>query len=101
MISGIDKLHPDFKLEVEKAAALLKKSGCREVFVFGSLADGTANEHSDIDLAVSGCPPEKFYEILGKLLVELRHSVDLVDIDNNPSLGNFLKKKGLLLNVIG
>lgn len=100
MTTSFDKLPAEYKEDIEKATRLLIDSGCKEVFLFGSLAEGTATEGSDIDLAVRGCPPQKFYAILGKLLMELKHSVDLVDLDNSPSLSNFLTNKGGLLNVI-
>lgn len=99
MKTNLDRLPSDYKEDIEKAAKMLTDSGCKEVFVFGSLADGTATEGSDIDLAVRGCPPDKFYAIFGKLLMELKHSVDLVDLDDD-SLGKFLIEKGSLVNVL-
>ncbi len=99
MMTNLDKLPSDYKEDIEKAARMLTDSGCKEVYIFGSLAEGRATETSDIDLAVRGCPPEKFYEIFGKLLLELKHSVDLVDLDNS-SLSKFLIKKGSLVNVL-
>ncbi len=99
MKTNIDRLPSEYKEDVEKATRMLTDSGCKEVYIFGSLADGTATEGSDIDLAVRGCPPEKFYEIFGRLLLELKHSVDLVDLDNS-SLSKFLIKKGSLVNVL-
>ena len=36
---------------------------------------------SDIDLAVHGCPPQQFFHLLGRLMINLEHRVDLVDLD--------------------
>ena len=99
MKTNLDRLPSDYKEDIEKATKMLTDSGCKEVYIFGSLAEGRSNENSDIDLAVRGCPPEKFYAILGKLLMELKHSVDLVDLDDD-SLGKFLIEKGTLINVL-
>ena len=33
---------------------ILKENGAKEVFIFGSLANGKFNENSDIDIAVKG-----------------------------------------------
>jgi len=57
---------------IERAAEALKTAGAREVYLFGSAATGTAREGSDIDLAVSGIPPEKFLEA-GKREGQGRH----------------------------
>jgi predicted nucleotidyltransferase len=45
---------------VEKAASVLKAAGAREVYAFGSALRGELRENSDLDLAVSGLPPEAF-----------------------------------------
>ncbi len=45
---------------IEKAAAALKAAGAREVYVFGSASKGTLRPNSDVDMAVSGLPPEVF-----------------------------------------
>ncbi len=95
----IDKLPSDYRDDVESATRILAEFGCKEIYLFGSLAKGSSNEKSDIDIAVKGCPPEKFYIALGRLLMELKHSVDLVDLDTTPSLGRILEKHKELVSV--
>lgn len=91
---------PDkYKKEIEKAVNLLKKEGCEEIYIFGSLANDGLKESSDIDLAVKGCPPGEFFSILGKLMLELDISVDLINLDKEDSFGEFLKKEGELIHV--
>ena len=63
--------------------------------MFGSLAEGNVREDSDIDLAVRGCPSGKYFHILGKLLIELNHSVDLVNLDREDSFLKHLEKEGV------
>jgi predicted nucleotidyltransferase len=87
------------KKRVEKAAALLKSAGCKEVFLFGSVAEGNDNENSDIDIAVKGCPPGRFFELLGKLMLELDCRVDLVNLDHEDPFSRHLLNKGQLLHV--
>ena len=48
----------DLRKAIEAAAGTLKELGAREVYVFGSAAGGTMREESDVDLALSGPPPE-------------------------------------------
>ncbi len=67
--------------DLERAVRLLEEAGCTAVYLFGSFADGTADEHSDIDLAVEGCPPGRFFALLGRLLREVQRPLDLVDLD--------------------
>ena len=87
------------KKDIERAVKILTDAGCKEVFVFGSLAEGNAEAGADIDLAIRGCPPGKFFNLLGRLLLELDHPVDLVDLDKNKALESYLVREGILLHV--
>jgi predicted nucleotidyltransferase len=87
------------KKRVERAATLLKSAGCKEVFLFGSVAEGNDNENSDIDIAIKGCPPGRFFELLGKLMLELDCRVDLVNLDHEDAFSKHLLNKGYLLHV--
>jgi predicted nucleotidyltransferase len=72
---------PDVAHDLARAVAILKAGGCREIYLFGSTATGDRHAGSDIDLAVRGCPPHAFFQLLGQLLSDLDHPVDLVDLD--------------------
>ena len=71
----------------------------REVYVFGSVAVGDTGPRSDLDIAVRGCPPERFYRLLGRLMDELLHTVDLVDLDVETRVAEFLEEEGQLIHV--
>ena len=88
-----------FQPDIDRAVAILKDGGCSEVFLFGSLAEGRAHEHSDIDLAVRGCPTGAFFHLYGKLMGELEHQVDLVKLDTADPFAQFLLEHGELLRV--
>ena len=88
-----------YQRDVRRAVEILKEAGCTQVFLFGSLAAGKVQKGSDIDLAVRGCPKGKFFHLLGKLLLELYHSVDLVSLDRQDDFARFLEKEGGLLQV--
>ena len=77
---------------MEKAIRFLKKAGCKEVYLFGSLVKGNAKEDSDIDIAIRGLSPGYFFNIYGKLMSQMTHSVDLVDLDGNPRFATLLRK---------
>lgn len=67
------------------AAELRQKFGAKRVVLFGSLARGELTEHSDIDLAVWGVPPENFYSAVAFVTgASISWSVDLIDGDDCP-----------------
>ena len=84
---------------IKKAAQALKAAGAREVYVFGSAAKGILREDSDIDLAISGLPPERFFKAMGKAGDILGRNVDLVDLDEVNPFTQYLKEEGELRRV--
>ena len=84
---------------IERAAAVLKEAGAREVYVFGSAASGKMREDSDIDIAVSGLPPEKFFQAMGDAADALQRPLDLVDIDEVNPFTRYLREEGELRRV--
>ena len=99
MLTNKLKLSDKYKKELEKAINLLKKEGCEEIYIFGSLADNDHKKSSDIDLAVKGCPSGEFFAILGKLMLELDVPVDLINLDKEDDFGKFLEREGELIYV--
>jgi predicted nucleotidyltransferase len=89
----------ELKRLIDRAAAVLKEAGAREVYVFGSAASGTMREGSDIDLAVSGLPPEKFFQAMGDAADALQRPLDLVDIDEVNPFTRYLREEGELKRV--
>jgi hypothetical protein len=63
------------------------------------VASGDASGTSDIDLAVRGCPGERFFAIYGTLIRSLDHAVDLVDLDSDRDFAEFLETNGRLRHV--
>ena len=74
-------INKKFQKKLTKAIEYLKSIGCKEIFLFGSLADGTFTKFSDIDLAISGISPAKFFEAVVDLPSILDHKVDLIALD--------------------
>ena len=92
-------MNPELENLVKRAADILKKAGATEVFVFGSATTGQMRSDSDIDLAVSGLPPELFFDSMAKTHAVLNRSLDLVDLDEQTPFTRYLKSKGRLLRV--
>jgi len=93
------KIPEAFHEDIRRAIQILKEAGCTEIFLFGSLAKGRVGNKSDLDLAVRGCPQDRFFHLLGKLLIELDHPVDLVDLDSLDPFARYLEEEGKLVRV--
>jgi predicted nucleotidyltransferase len=92
-------VEPELTVGIERAAAVLKAAGAREVYVFGSAATGRLREGSDVDLAVSGLPPERFFEAMGEAGDALGRPLDLIDLDEASPFTRYLKQEGELHRV--
>ena len=84
---------------IKKAAEVLREAGAREVYLFGSAATGMMREGSDIDMAVSGLPPEVFFKAMGRAGDILQRSLDLVDLDEDNPFTRYLKEEKELQRV--
>jgi predicted nucleotidyltransferase len=82
----------DLKEEIGKAAAALRAAGAREVYLFGSAARGNLRENSDIDMAVSGLPPKRFFHAMGEVSRIFNRSLDLIDLDEDNPFTRYLKE---------
>ena len=74
-------------LAARKAAKLLKSEfGAKEVVLFGSLARrGSFSLYSDIDLAVRGIAPEKFFAASAAIeRVDVSFRIDLAELETCP-----------------
>jgi predicted nucleotidyltransferase len=93
-------IKPDeLRQAIEQAAAILKAAGAETVYLFGSIVEGSFRPDSDIDLAVTGLPPAKFFQAMGQTMIILPRPFDLVDLDVDTPFTRYLKQKGKLHRV--
>jgi predicted nucleotidyltransferase len=65
---------------VPAVAAACRTAGATRVRLFGSLVTGLLGETPDIDVAVDGLPPEKYFDVLAAVTrLTAPIDVDLVD----------------------
>ena len=64
MKNSINEIPSSYREDIEKAVKILRNVGCKEIYLFGSLAEGNVREGSDIDLAIRGCPSGMFFHVL-------------------------------------
>ncbi len=81
------------------AARLLRSLGATQVFIFGSAVKGVLRPDSDVDLAVTGLPPQVFFSAASKAADLFRRPVDLVDLDEPTPLVRYLLQSGELIHV--
>jgi predicted nucleotidyltransferase len=75
--------------DLQKIVSISKKYGAEKVFLFGSCVDDVKHA-KDIDIAVKGIEPRKFFEYFGKVSFAINDEVDIVDLDDLK--GYFFKK---------
>lgn len=67
-----------------------------KILLFGSAAK-ESDAARDIDLAVSGVPPSRFFEFYGELLFSLSKPVDLVDLSRDSRFTRMISSEGVPL----
>ncbi|MGE5341609.1 MAG: nucleotidyltransferase family protein [Candidatus Omnitrophota bacterium] len=70
-----------FKNDLNEIIQISKEYDAEKVFLFGSCLEGIESA-KDIDIAVQGINPEKFFEMYGKILGATDNEIDLVPIEN-------------------
>ena len=78
----------------QTVADIAKDFPLSAVWLFGSAVDN-ADAAADIDLAVEGLAPEKFFQFYGRLFMEISKPVDLVDLSQNPPIAAIIREKGV------
>ena len=89
----------EIQSDIIKAAEILKLAGCSECYIFGSVSKGQANDKSDIDIAVRGLPPEKFFYVYGQLSMLISRAIDLIDLDDGSRFSRKLLGREVMMRV--
>ena len=86
--------------QIKEAAETFKSYGAKEVYIFGSAAEGRIDEYSDIDMAVSGLPPGVFFRAWAKAVRAFPgREMDLISLENDGPFAEYLKLEGKLQRV--
>lgn len=94
---NIDMLPEKYHNDIDKAIKILKDEGCKEIYLFGSLVSGNFHENSDIDLAVNGLPENRYFKVMGRMMLELEIPFDLIDLDEKDNSFTHAISKGELV----
>ena len=79
----LENIPEKYQKDIEKAVNLLRNEGCKSIYLFGSMVTGKIHNNSDIDIGISGLPPQNFFRVYANLDRELSNNIDLVDFDLN------------------
>jgi len=82
------------------AAKLLFGMGASEVFIFGSATRNELRPDSDIDIAVRGLPPARFFAAASKATDILCRQADLMDLDDRSPAVRYVLGSGELIRVL-
>lgn len=64
-------------IDRQRLSAVAAQFGLRLVLLFGSAARGQVRPDSDCDIAVAGCPPDRFGDLSGALQGTIRGGAEL------------------------
>jgi predicted nucleotidyltransferase len=95
----LNNIPENYQEDIKKATNLLRKEGCKTVYLFGSMVTGKIHEKSDIDIGIKGLPPEKFFKAYSKLYMNLDNEIDLVDFDHDYQFFSLLERLGEVVEV--
>ena len=98
-MAGIIELSSPFKEDIDSAISILRKYGVQEIYIFGSLADGTYNENSDIDIAVRGLKPELYFKAYSELRFNITRKIDHLNMDTQKRFVQMLDNLKELIRV--
>ena len=75
-------------------AALACRYGAATVWLFGSSTD-RRKRGRDLDLAVEGVAPARFFQFVGDLMMSLSKPVDVVVLEKRSKLGALIRRDGI------
>lgn len=67
-----------------------------KILLFGSSLESDDN-YNDIDLAVEGVPPRKFFRFCADLMFNLSKPIDVVDLSKENPFNLLVKREGVLI----
>ena len=95
----IESLPKDIRDDIELAKSIILGAGAKEIYIFGSVADGKYSDDSDLDIAIIGLEKRKFFHVYGELLCRISRPIDIVGLDYHTNFSEQIKKDGTLIRV--
>ncbi len=86
-------LSPDIEKTIKVCA---REFNVKAVWIFGSSLEEDT-EAQDIDLAVEGIAPDRFFKFYARLFMALTKPVDLVDLSQDSPIATIIRDKGVCI----
>ena len=71
-----------------------RRYGAVKVWLFGSNAH-RRKRGRDLDLAVEGLAPDRFFKFVGELMMALSKPVDVIALEGRSKLGTLIRREGM------
>ena len=93
---GGDEYSDDMVSDRDKAiiATLAHRYGAATVWLFGSSAE-RHQQGRDLDLAVEGVAPGRFFQFMGDLMLSISRPVDVVALEKRSKLSALIRRDGI------
>jgi predicted nucleotidyltransferase len=75
-------------------AVLARRYGAATVWLFGSSAD-RRQRGRDLDLAVEGVAPARFFQFVGDLMLSLSRPVDVIALEKRSKMSELIRRDGI------
>ena len=86
-----------FDTELKKIVEIGRKYGAKRIILFGSCLEDMAAAR-DIDIAVSGIPPGRFFDFYADVSMNIPDEADIIDLDDlDAHLRRRIETKGKFL----
>lgn len=79
---------------ISTISACAREFDARAIWLFGSALEDESTAR-DIDVAVEGLAPEKFFPFWARLDMAVAKSIDLVDLSLNPPIAHIIRARGI------
>lgn len=73
-----------------------RRHGARRILLFGSSALPGV-EAADIDIAVEGIPPAKFFEFYGDVMFSVSKPIDVIDLSEKSLFTDIVRRDGVAI----
>jgi len=71
----------DLSTDLLKAKSILVELGARKIILYGSLARGDYQPHSDIDICVDGIPKESYFRAIARCMMEIDRRISILEFE--------------------
>ncbi len=84
------------KAEIRKIVSCAKKYNIETVYLFGSSLEDN-RYYNDIDIAVSGIAPDKFFKFYSELSRKLSKPIDIIDLSDKTPFSKVIQIEGKII----